>query len=204
MKTKLLLSLAMILSGGLLAGCCTASNNLRSRMEQTAVTALPAGEQQVRFAYIGEVQTKQGTFHVVEQGLILSDMMAPRGEPARLLLFSDDARLVAAYEADLGTGARPLWCEGARIYLAGFSSLHFADSISHKIPPDPRLARLFSETNLAPTGNVIDFANGPLNPVMTREKRYGSSGGLEDDPWNKITIPSTTPDWNGQPAIQKP
>ena len=35
----------------------------------------------------------------------------------------------------------------------------------------------------APTGNVIDFSRGPLSPILTREKSYGSSGGIEDDPW---------------------
>ncbi|HZI31441.1 MAG TPA: hypothetical protein VFF11_03810, partial [Candidatus Binatia bacterium] len=181
MKPKLLLSLALVLSG--LAGCCSAPGSFRSRMSQVAVAALPKGVQQTQFAYIGDVQTAKGTCHVAVQSLILSDMMAPRGEPTRLLLFSDKARLVAVYQADFDTSAWPLWCTGSCIYLAGFSSLHFGDSVNHKIPPSPRLARLFAGTNETPTGNVIDFSNGPLNPVLTREKRYGSSGGLNDDPW---------------------
>jgi hypothetical protein len=155
-------------------------------MEQTAAAAPPKGEQQVRFAHIGDVQTTGGTYHVVEQKLILTDMVAPRGLPTRLLLFSDNARLVVAYEADFATSALPLWCKGSRVYLFGFGSFHFADSVNHPIPPDARLAQLFSGTDRSPTGNVIDFSRGPLNPFLTREKRYGSSGGLEDDPWHPL------------------
>jgi hypothetical protein len=154
-------------------------------MEKTAANALQKDTQQTRFAYIGDVQTQQGTFHVVEQSLILSNMMAPRGEPDRLLLFADDAQLVAAYEADFGTGARPLWCEGSRVYLFGFGAFHVAVEINQKIPSTPRLEQLFSGINRTPTGNVIDFSHGPTSPLLTREKRYGSSGGTEDNPWNK-------------------
>jgi hypothetical protein len=181
-KAKLFLCLALVLGG--LTGCYTAPGNFRSRMERTATAALPNGVQQNEFAYIGDVQTDKGTYHVVEQGLILTDMLAPRHLPPRLLLFSDNARLIAVYEADFATRIWPLWCEGSRVYLEGFSSLHFADSVNHTIPLDPRLARLFSGTDQIPTGNVIDFSRGPLEPSLTREKRYGSSGGIEDDPWH--------------------
>jgi hypothetical protein len=183
MKPKLLLGLALVLGG--LAGCCSTTGNFRNRMEQAATAALPKGMQQTKFAYIGDIQTDQGTYHIAEQNQILTNMMAPRGLPTRLLLFSDNARLVAVYEADVATSDRPLWCEGSRIYIAGFSLWHFADSVNHRIPPDPRLARLFSGTDQTPTGNAIDFSSGPLNPFLTREKRYGSSGGTEDNPWNK-------------------
>jgi hypothetical protein len=182
MNPKILLCLALVLGG--LAGCCTAPGNFRSRMERAATAALPKGVQQTEFAYIGDVQTDKGTYHVAVQMRILTDMLAPHGLPTRLLLFSDDARPVAAYEADFASGIWPLWCEGSRIYLAGFSSLHFADSVNHRISPDPRLARLFSGTDRTPAGNVIDFSRGPMEPLLTREKRYGSSGGIEDNPWH--------------------
>jgi len=190
MNSKLLLCLALILSG--LAGCYSAPGDFRSRMSQAAVAALPRGVQQTEFAYIGDVRTEVGTYHVAEQQRILTDMLAPRGLQTRLLLFSDNAQLIAAYEADVATGARPLWCEGSRIYLEGFSSLHFADSVNHLIPPSPRLARLSAGTDRLPTGNVIDFSHGPLKPFLTREKHYGSSGGLEDDPW-KLTPTNNNP-----------
>lgn len=184
MKPRLLLCLALASSA--LAGCCSAPGSIRSRMAQVAIAALPKDVQQTEFAYIGDVHTAQGTYYVAVQSLILSDMMAPRGEPARLLLFSDGLRLVAVYQADVTTGARPLWCEGSRVYLAGFSSLHFDDTVNPGIPPSSRLARLFAGTDETPTGNVIDFSRGPRKPMLTREQRYGSSGGLEDDPW-KLT-----------------
>jgi hypothetical protein len=120
MKAKPILCLALVLSG--LAGCCTAPGNFRSRMERVAKAALPNGVQQNKFAYIGDIQTDKGTYHIVEQGLVLTDMLAPRGLPTHLLLFSDNARLIAVYEGDFATDLWPLWCEGSRIYLAGFSS----------------------------------------------------------------------------------
>ncbi len=182
MKPEFLLCLALALSG--FAGCCAGPGGFRSGMEQAAAAVLPKGVQQVKFAYIGDVQTDKGAYHVVEQRRILTDMLAPRGLSTRLLLFSDNGRLAAAYEADFATGIQPLWCEGSRVYLAGFSSLHFDGSVNHEVPPDPRLARLFSGTERSPTGNVVNFSQGPLEPFLTREKRYGSSGGLEDDPWS--------------------
>lgn len=181
MNARSIFCLALVLGG--LTGCCSAPGSFRNRMSQAAIAALPEGAQQTRFAYIGDLHTAKGTYHVAVQSLILADMMAPRGEPVRLLLFSDKARLVAVYQADFATGAQPLWCEASRVYLAGFGSFHFDDSVDHKIPPGSRLARLFSRTDRTPTGNVIDFSHGPLKPFLTREKRYGSSGGLEDDPW---------------------
>lgn len=183
MNSKLLLCLALVLSG--LTGCCSAPSSLRSRMSQAAIAALPKSVQQTKFAYIGDIQTDKGVYHVAEQKLILADMPAPRGLPVHLLIFSNKARLVATYEADIGNGldVYPLWCAGSRIYFYGFGSFHFADSVNHEVPPSPRLARLFAGTNRTPTGNVIDFSRGPLKPFLTRAKRYGSSGGLEDNPW---------------------
>lgn len=183
MNPELLLGLALVLSG--LAGCCSALGSFRSRTSEVAVAALPKGVQQTEFAYIGDIQTAKGVYRVAVQKRILTDMMAPRGLPIRLLLFSHNARFVAAYEVDIANGlnAQPLWCQGARVYLAGFGSFDFVDSVNHAIPASPRLARLFAGTDRTPTGNVIDFSHGPLQPILTREKRYGSSGGLEDDPW---------------------
>ena len=173
------LSVILLLIG--LGGCAT-PGNFRNRMAEAA--AAGKGVKQIRFVQIGEVQTAKGTFHVVEQRRILTGMLAPRGLPQRLLLFDDDARLAVAYEADFSKrlDVEPLWCAGSRVYLFGFGLFHFAESINHKIEPDPRLSRLFPE-NQTPSGNVIDFSNGPLLPVLTREKSYGSWGGVEDDPW---------------------
>lgn len=180
-KHQSIFCLAIVLIG--FAGCCTDPGNFRNRIEQSAISALPPGVRQSRFAYIGEIQTDEGRYHVVEQRRILDDMLAPRGLPTRLLLFSDSARLAAVYESDFSSEAAPLWCAGARVYFSDFGSFHFGESINRRIPPDGRLTALFSGTNRMPRGNVIDFSRGPLNPLLTREKHYGSSGGLKDDPW---------------------
>jgi hypothetical protein len=173
------LAVSLLLGG--FAGCAT-SGDFRSRMAEAAEPG--AGVQQTHFAHFGEVQTAKGTFHVAVQRRILTGMLAPRGLPQRLLLFDKHARLAAAYEADFSNrlDVGPLWCAGSRVYLFGFGSFHFAESINHKIDPDPLLSCLFSE-NQTPTGNVIDFCHGPLAPVLTRDKSYGSLGSIEDDPW---------------------
>lgn len=162
---RLSLTIVMVL---FLAGC-TAVGNVRSRMEHAA--APPPGVQQTQFAYIGDVDTDLGTYHVATQRLILTGMLAPRGLPRRLLLFDRHAQLVATYEYE---SAEPLWCDGSRVYLFGFGRFR-------GVNVDPRLLSL-ADPEFS-TGNVIDFARGPNAAVLTREKRYGSSGGIDDDPW---------------------
>ncbi len=140
-------------------------------MERAATP--PRGVQQTQFAYIGDVETHQGTFHVATQRLILTGKLAPRGLPRRLLLFDRDAQLVARYEYEFDA-AEPLWCDGPRVFLFGLGTFR-------GVEVDPRLVMLpDAESSM---GNVIDFARGPHSAVLTREKRYGSSGGIDDDPW---------------------
>src|SRR5471030_761408 len=171
MKPKLILCLALVLSGGLF-GCVTANReNLWSDLEHAARPS--ANElQETRFAIIGEITTKEGTFFVADQDLAIKGMLAPHGQE-KLLLFDSQRRLVKSY---LPRKAYPLRCEGSRIYLAGLGD--FWD-----IPLDPRIS---SETEQLKGGNVVDFSRGIAHPYVTREKKYGSSGGIEDDPWHPI------------------
>lgn len=146
----------------------------------------PEGIHRTQFAHIGEITILGGVFHVAVERRILTGMLAPRGLAPRLLLFDINARLIAAYEPVFATRAAvPLWCEGARVYLAGFGSYQIADSLE-KVEADPRLIKHKEHLKHADyllTGNVLDFSMGIKKPLLTREMKYGSSGGIADDPW---------------------
>jgi hypothetical protein len=173
MKPKLLLWLAFVWSGLLapgLSGCKTQENTWRD-LERAA---RPTTEdlQQTQFAQIGEFVTVEGTFFVAVQGLVTKGMLAPHGQ-GKLLLFDSQRRLVKSYSIRT---TYPLWCDGSRVYLGGFGD--FWD-----IPLDPRIR---GEKEELKGGNVVDFSRGIARPYTTRERKYESSGGIEDDPWHSI------------------
>lgn len=160
----------------ILAGCSSPAD-VRSRLE--SVVQPDDGLQQTQFAYIGTVATPDGPLYVATQRLVITGMPAPRGQ-AWLHLFDKNYSLVNSYS--LSNLTQPLWCEGTKIYLFGFG-------YHEGILPDEELAGLFrypdqeAEREFGyPTGNVIDFCNGARSPVMRREWRYGSSGGIYHDP----------------------
>lgn len=127
------------------------------------------GLQQTQLAHIGHIDTVEGRYEVCIQHLVITGMLAPHGQ-THLMLFGADGRLLQDYSYPFSEN-EPLWCEGGKIYLSGFACLG--------IPVDPALAASFPTDEL-PTGNVIDFSRGIANAVVTRETRYGSSGGIED------------------------
>lgn len=153
----------------LLAGCAQVAD-VRSRLRETSLPD-PA-LQEVQFVYLGEIVTREGRFYVATQHLVIRGMLSPRGV-SRLLLFDRSYGLVAEYS--LFGGANPGWCEGSRIYLLGLAPMI-------EVPPAPELAATLEE-DIVPFGNVIEFVAGPTHPVLTREFRYGSSGGITEDPW---------------------
>lgn len=187
--TKAVLLCALIPAIG-----CTTPGQFRARMEKAARP--DEGIQQTQFACIGEIVTKQGTYYVAVQRRILTGMMAPRGIASRLLIFDRQANIVAAYEPLMATPAEPLWCEGSRVYLHGYGSFLVAGTF-RPVRTDPRISanrgnfRFGSPYPDSQTGNVLDFNHGPDDPVLTREKRYGSSGGIADDPWELADEDST-------------
>jgi hypothetical protein len=160
--------LAILIVPLLLCGCATR----RDLWEDLNRAARPAsdGVCQTRLAVIGQIETPEGRFHVAAQSLVLTGMLAPRGM-SKLLLFDTRRRLVASYDM---ISAVPLWCEGPRIYLWGHG-------LVRNVPVDPCIVAMYPDS--AEGGNVMDFARGVHEPFITREKRYGSSGGIEDDPW---------------------
>lgn len=154
--------------------------------EKMKVSAQPEpGVQQTQLAHIGQIITDEGPFQIAIQRRILTGMLAPRGLTTRLLIFTSSGELVAFFDAAFQTGGEPLWCEGSRVYLHGFSSWNVGDTL-RSVEPDPRLVPNkgdFQLGNDSMTGNVLDFSRGPTRPLLTRETRYGSSGGIEDDAW---------------------
>ncbi len=126
------------------------------------------GLQQTQLAHIGHVDTVEGRYEVAIQRLVLTGMLAPRGQ-RHLRLFTEDGRLAVTYWL---SGAEPLWCEGGKLYLFGFGHID-------GIPVDPQLASRFAGDEV-PTGNVVDFSHGIAKAMLQRETRYGSSGGIED------------------------
>ena len=154
----------------LMCGCAT-RGDLWQDLNRSAQPASD-GVRQTRLAVIGEIQTSEGRFYVAHQSLVLTGMLAPRGL-SKLLLFDQRRRLVVSYD---NISAVPLWCEGPRIYLWGHG-------LVRNVPVDPRIRSMYPDS--AEGGNVMDFSRGIYQPFITREMRYGSSGGIEDDPWRE-------------------
>ena len=150
-----------------LAGCVS-TIDVRSQLESKVRPE--TGLQQTQFAYIGTLETPNGHVYVATQRLVTTGMLAPRGQ-AWLHLFDRRYNLLKSFPI---FKAVPLWCEGSKIYLFGFGT--FPD-----VTPDPELTALFEDPALS-TGNVLDLSSGVDRIILRREKRYGSSGGLNDDP----------------------
>ncbi len=146
--------------------------NVRSGM--CGAAPVGAGTMQTYFAHIGDLQIDSEIYHVAVQRLVLMGMDAPRGLRHRLLLFDTVFDLVASYEFDYNS-SEPLWCEGNRVYLFGTNGSFY------RVEASTRLDSLMGAE--CATGNVLDFSGGPCSPILTREMKYGSSGGLSDDPW---------------------
>jgi hypothetical protein len=159
----MIIILACVLAG------CVSTVDVRSHLEGQVQPK--AGLQQTQFAYIGTVATPGGRVHVATQRLVLTGMLAPRGQ-AWLHLFDRQHNLLKSLT--MRDRATPLWCEGSKIYLFGFGA--FPD-----VTPAPELAALFDDPGLV-TGNVLDLSAGVDRIVLRREKQYGSSGGIDDDP----------------------
>jgi hypothetical protein len=164
----ILITICLVIASG-----CATDQTHWTDLQQTAILTVSKGLQQTQFAQIGQVQTPEGLYHVAVQHLVLTGMPSPRGQ-SNLLLFDNKGELVASYSIISG---RPLWCEGSRIYCWGTNAL------LSQIPRDPKITKMYP--NSAAGGNVIDFSKGIHKPTITREKKYGSSGGIDSDPWKR-------------------
>lgn len=170
----LILVTATVVSPG-----CATSEDVRSRLLASAERQdpdFPDGEsvQLARFAYVGSVRTPSGPVYVVDRQDMITGMLAPRGLP-RLDFYDRDYNLLASH---WWPQAKPLWCEGSKVYLSGFKG-------EGPFPVAPAIRPLFAKDEL-PYGNVIDLSSGFAGAVLRIERRYGSSGGVEDDPWARL------------------
>jgi hypothetical protein len=124
--------------------------------------------QLTRFAYIGSVDTPDGPVFVVQRLAVLTGMLAPRGIP-KLDFYDRRYDLLASC---YWPGGVPLWTEGSCLYLGGAAG-------EGPFPVAPETRALFAADEM-PCGNVVDFSAGFDGAVLRLEKRYGSSGGVED------------------------
>jgi hypothetical protein len=173
MKPKLILCLALVLSG-VLAGCVAPSTkplDVRTTLLESAKKSepdFPDGRNLVltHFAEIGQLVTSRGDIiYVIEQFSVTADAMAPHGQ-AFIVFFDKEFQFLGK----IGFGkSGPLWCEGSKLYLWGDLDRKFSNTAI-----DRRLENV-------PPGNVIDVANGFENLTNYHAKVYGSSGGLKDN-----------------------
>ena len=152
---------------------CTSKSASWADLNESANEGIEKGIQQTQLALIGEIQTPDGSFLVAHQRLVITGMLSPRGLN-NLLLFQKDGALVKRFTYVQGL---PLWCEGSKIYWWG------TEGHANNIETDTKFAEIWPDS--AENGNVLDFSKGINKGYFTREKRYGSSGGIEDDPWEK-------------------
>jgi hypothetical protein len=167
MKPKLILFLAIVLSGGLF-GCASAppskTLDVRAALLLSAKkndSNFPNGRDAVltHFSHIGQLVTSRGEIiYVADERAVTADTLSPHG--LNFIVFFDE------YFHLLGkinyVNSRPLWCDDGKLYLFGD-----LDGVS--------------QTRNYSRGNVVDVSDGFENLKVYHAKVYGSSGGLEDN-----------------------
>jgi hypothetical protein len=166
MKSKTLLCLALVLSGGLF-GCAPIPENPDIRVQLLTSARkndpdFPDGREVMltHFSYLGRLVTSRGEIiHVADRRAVITGMAAPHG---RNSINFFDRKL--HFLGKIGyVNSRPLWCDGGKLYLFG------------DLDGFPEPGRNYSR------GNVIDVADGFANLKIYHAKIYGSSGGIEDN-----------------------
>jgi hypothetical protein len=167
MKSKLILCLALVLSGGLF-GCASApsakSLDVRAALLLSAKkndANFPNGQDAVliHFSHVGQLVTSHGEIiYVADERAVTTDALSPHG--LNFVVFFDE------HFQFLGkinyVNSRPLWCDDGKLYLFG------------DLDGFPNGEKNYFH------GNVIDVANGFENLKIYHAKVYGSSGGLDD------------------------
>ncbi len=160
MKLCVLPGLVLALS---LVGCASlgpAPVDVRSKLLLAAEAGDPGhpdGKNVVltHFSHVGHVTTDAGeTVYVADRRAVIAGMLAPRGKNA-ILFFDGHHRYLGKLKY---VHSRPLWCEGARLFLSG------------------NLDGFFNPVQ----GNVIDLSGGYANLKGYRAHAYGSSGGIRE------------------------
>lgn len=113
------------------------------------------------FSIACQLETSGGPIYVVDQRAVVAGMLAPRGQN-QISFFNWDLKFLASLRY---VASRPLWCEGAKVFLFG--------GWDGAMPGDTRCA---SGTDC----NVVGWSTETNGFKLFHEKRYGSSGGIED------------------------
>lgn len=160
----MLVTLALSGCSQLPLGSAPPPTNLRVALLEAAKRGdpeFPDGRsvQLTHFSHVGELRAADGQrIFVVDQRAVLTGMLAPLGQN-RIAFFDENLR----YLGSIGyVFSRPLWCEGSQLYLFGD-----LDGVATGFE-----------------GNVIDVTHGFPKIQVYHESVYGSSGGIEDAPWN--------------------
>jgi hypothetical protein len=167
MKPKLILCLALVLSG-VLAGCVAPSAkplDVRTMLLESAKKSEPdfpdvRNSVLTYFAHVGELMTsRHEIIYVADQRAVTADALSPHG--LNFIVFFDE-HFQFLGRINYGS-SRPLWCDGGKLYLFG------------DLDGFPNSGKNYSR------GNVIDVADGFENLKIYHAKVYGSSSGLEDN-----------------------
>lgn len=140
-----------------------AAVDLRAELQHAAAKQdpdFPDGKslQLVRFAHVCDLSTKDGLVHVVDERIVMTGMLAPRGQH-QIAFFDQNQKFLGKLHY---VASMPLWCEGAKLYLFG--------SWDGSLPGQDYCA--------AENCNVVEMEGGKIS--LSHEKKYGSSGGVED------------------------
>jgi len=146
----------------LLAGC--AATDTRDQLLHAAQRSdpdFPDGEhvKLTHFAYIGRVQTPEGSVYIVEQNAVTMGMLAPRGH-SDIQYFDRNLCWLGKDNLWFKPGS-PLWTNGSLLFLHG----------GWPLPED-------EQTELPDrilTGNAVDFSRGFVNRRVLSVESYGSS-----------------------------
>lgn len=119
------------------------------------------GSQLTHFSHVCELKGERQKIYVVDQRSVLTGMLAPRGNN-QISFFDEKQKFIASIKY---IGSRPLWCEGERLYLFG--------GWDGAMPGDYRCAS-------GNDCNVILWNETTGLLKLVHEKKYGSSGGIDD------------------------
>jgi hypothetical protein len=108
------------------------------------------------FSYAGKLKTKVGIIYVVNMGILLNHMSAPRAFNY-IGFYNNKYKFLGKISY---TESMPLWCEAGKVYL--FGDLDGLEESQGR-------------------GNVIDLSDGFNRLKIYHEKKYGSSGGTLDN-----------------------
>lgn len=142
------------------------ADDLRSELQTSASAQDPKfpdgkNSQLTHFSVACELKNESDVIYVVDQRAVLTGMLAPRG--LNQVSFFNKQHKYLGYLRYVAS--RPLWCEGQKLFLfGGWDGALLGD-------------------NRCATGsdcNVVEWDFQQQQFKLSHEKKYGSSGGIDD------------------------